>query len=88
MVKFFIELQRKEKGSLPGHSLVLQRGICGLPSLSVGNTSNTMRNVSAVGGECPVLSGTLGVTLSGVECLHTSSAAWEGSAGKQGRIWV
>lgn len=45
-----------------------------------------MRNVSAVGGECPVWSGTLGVTLSGVECLHTSSAAWGGSAGEQGRI--
>lgn len=52
-------------------------------ALSLGNTFNTMRNAAAVGGECPVLNGTHSVTLSGVECLHTSCATYRGSAGSQ-----
>lgn len=55
-------------------------------ALSLGNTSNTMRNATAVGGECPVLNGTHSVTLSGVECLHTSYATYRGSTGNQVRV--
>lgn len=42
------------------------------PVLSMGNTSDTMRNVTAVGGKWPVLNGTHCVTLSDVECVRTS----------------
>lgn len=61
----FILLKRKEKknGSFPRHSLVLQRGIAVFLTLSGGNTSSTTRSATAVGGECPVLDGTHGVTL-------------------------
>lgn len=81
----FILLKRKEKknGSFPRHSLVLQRGIAVLLTLSGGNTSSTTRSATAVGGECPVLDGTHGVTLRGVECLYTSYATDKGSTGNQ-----
>lgn len=55
-------------------------------ALTLGNTSNTMRNAAAVGGKCPVLNGTHSVTLSGVECLHTSYATYRGSTGSQVRV--
>lgn len=54
-----------------------------LLALSVGNASNTTRTAAAVGGGCPVLNGTHGVALSGVECLHTSYATHKGSTGNQ-----
>lgn len=80
VVQLFIQGKRKEKqeGSLPSHSLVLQHSVCGLLALSLGNSSNAMRNAAAAGGECLVLNGTGSVTLSGVEYLHTSNAAQRG----------